>query len=100
MRIKDDIKNIAPTPAAYQAIRQDARNKGAASLSLREIAAVRKQKTKRLKLQPKHVIDRDRGRDHEVSKDWFTLNNPEELVKECEAVDELSRKIPKGRQRN
>ena len=46
MSIKDYIKNSAPTPVAYQAIRQDAKNKGTASLSMREIdreiAAVRK----------------------------------------------------------
>src|SRR5476649_1147194 len=34
MSIKDYIKNIAPTPSAYQAIRQDAKSKGAASLSM------------------------------------------------------------------
>ncbi len=46
MSIKDYIKNIAPTPVAYQAIRQDAKNRGASLLSLREIdreiAAVRR----------------------------------------------------------
>ena len=51
MSIKDYIKNIAPTPAAYQAIRQDAKSKGTASLSMREIereiAAVRKQQAKK-----------------------------------------------------
>ncbi len=51
MSIKDYIKNIAPTPPAYQAIRQDAKSKGAASLSMREIdreiAAVRKQQAKK-----------------------------------------------------
>ena len=51
MSIKDYIKNIAPTPAAYQAIRQDAKNKGTVSLSMREIdreiAAVRKQRRKK-----------------------------------------------------
>jgi hypothetical protein len=49
--IKDYIKNIAPIPSAYQAIRQDARSKGAASLSMREIdreiAAVRKQQARK-----------------------------------------------------
>ena len=48
MSIKDYIKNIAPTPLAYQAIRQDAKSKGSASLSMREIdreiATVRKQR--------------------------------------------------------
>ena len=51
MGIKDYIKNIAPTPPVYQAIRQDAKNKGANRLSLREIdreiAAVRRQQTKK-----------------------------------------------------
>ena len=51
MSIKDYIKNIAPTPPDYQAIRQDAKSKGANLLSLREIdreiAAVRKQETKK-----------------------------------------------------
>ena len=51
MSIKDYIKNIAPTPVAYQAIRQDAKNKGTASLSMREIdreiAAVRKQQAEK-----------------------------------------------------
>jgi|GEM_PF-2447545 len=47
MSIKDYIKNIAPTPPAYRAIREDARRKGASGLSMRtidrEIAAVRRQ---------------------------------------------------------
>lgn len=51
MSIKDYIKNIAPTPPAYQSIRQDARNKGTSSLGLREIdreiAAMRRQQTKK-----------------------------------------------------
>jgi prevent-host-death family protein len=51
MSIKDYIKNIAPTPPAYQSIRQDAKSKGAASLSMqeidREIAAVRRQQPKK-----------------------------------------------------
>ena len=51
MSIKDYIKNIAPTPTAYQAIRQHAKSKGSASLSMREIdreiAAVRKQQAKK-----------------------------------------------------
>ena len=51
MSIKDYIKNIAPTPLAYQAIRQDAKSKGANLLSQRkidrEIASVRKQQTKK-----------------------------------------------------
>ena len=56
MSIKDYIKNIAPTPVAYQAIRQDAKNKGTASLSMREIdqeiAAVRKQQQKKKSKPP------------------------------------------------
>ncbi len=50
MSIRDYIKNIASAPTAYQAIRQDAKSKGSASLSLleidREIAEVRKQQAK------------------------------------------------------
>jgi hypothetical protein len=53
MSIKDYIKNIAPTPPAYQVIRQDAKNKGTSLLSLREIdreiAAVRRQQAKKSK---------------------------------------------------
>jgi prevent-host-death family protein len=48
MSVKDYIKNIAPTPLAYRAIREDARRKGANDLSMREInreiAAVRQQR--------------------------------------------------------
>jgi len=51
MSIKDYIKNIAPTPPAYQAIREDARNKGTNLMSMREIdreiVAVRKQQAKK-----------------------------------------------------
>jgi prevent-host-death family protein len=51
MSIKDYIKNIAPTPPAYQAVRQDAKSKATSLLSLREIdreiAAVRKQQAKK-----------------------------------------------------
>jgi prevent-host-death family protein len=51
MSIKDYIKNIAPTPPAYQAIRQDANSKGTSLLSMREIdreiAGVRKQQAKK-----------------------------------------------------
>ena len=51
MSIKDYIKNVAPTPPAYQAIRQDAKSKSSSLLSLREIdreiAAVRKQQAKK-----------------------------------------------------
>jgi prevent-host-death family protein len=53
MSIKDYNKNIAPTPPAFQAIRQDAKNKGTNRLSLREIdreiAAVRRQQAKKEK---------------------------------------------------
>jgi prevent-host-death family protein len=56
MSIRDYIKNIAPTPSAYRAIRQEARRKGAASLSMREIdreiAAVRKQQAKKRSKPP------------------------------------------------
>ena len=51
MSINDYIKNIAPTPVAYQAIRQDAKTGGASLLSLREIdreiAEVRRQQAKK-----------------------------------------------------
>lgn len=56
MSIKDYIKNIAPTPPAYRAIREDARRKGANELSMREIdreiAAVRRQRPARNGKQP------------------------------------------------
>ena len=46
MSVKDYIKNIAPTPIAYSASRQEAKRKGVSSLSMREIdreiAAVRR----------------------------------------------------------
>ena len=46
MSVKDYIKNIAPTPTAYKAIREEAKRNGASSLSVREIdreiAAVRR----------------------------------------------------------
>jgi len=46
MSVKDYIKNIAPAPEAYKATREDARRKGASSISVREIdreiAAVRR----------------------------------------------------------
>ena len=51
MSIKDYIKNIAPTPPPYQAVRQDAKSKATSLLSLREIdreiAAVRKKQAKK-----------------------------------------------------
>jgi len=56
MSIKDYIKNIAPTPPAYRAIREDARRKGANELSMREInreiSAVRRQGQARNGKQP------------------------------------------------
>jgi prevent-host-death family protein len=46
MSIRDYIKNVAPTPAAYRAIRDDAKRKGTNTMSdreiEREIAAVRR----------------------------------------------------------
>jgi len=39
MSVRDFIRNIAPTPAAYQAIRQDAKRNGRSSLTTREINA-------------------------------------------------------------
>ena len=57
MRIRDYIKNIAPTPAAYKAIRDEAKRKGTSSLSMRdidrEIAAVRASRTKTTKKKRK-----------------------------------------------
>ena len=56
MGIKDYIKNIAPTPPAYRAIREDARRNGANKLSMREIdreiAAVRRQRQSKNGKQP------------------------------------------------
>jgi prevent-host-death family protein len=53
MSVKDFIKNIAPTPAAYRAIRDEAKRKGTSSLSMREmdreIAAVRTSRGKKVK---------------------------------------------------
>jgi prevent-host-death family protein len=50
MSVRDYIRNIAPTPAAYQAIRQEAKMNGSSSLSMREvnreIAAYRRQAKK------------------------------------------------------
>jgi prevent-host-death family protein len=37
MSVRDYIRNIAPTPAAYRAIRQEAKKNGSSSLSMREI---------------------------------------------------------------
>ena len=56
MSIKDYIKNIAPTPPAYRAIREDAKRKGTNQLSMREIdreiAAVRRQRQVKNSKQP------------------------------------------------
>src|ERR1043166_2205629 len=50
MSVRDYIRNIAPTPAAYRAIRQEAKKNGSSSLSMaeinREIAAHRRQAKK------------------------------------------------------
>ena len=50
MSVRDYIRNIAPTPTAYQAIRQEAKKNGSSSLSMREvnreIAAYRRQSRK------------------------------------------------------
>ena len=50
MSVRDYIRNIAPSPAAYRAIRQEARKNGSSSFSMREvdreIAAHRRQSTK------------------------------------------------------
>jgi len=57
MGIKDYIKNIAPTPAAYQSLRDEAKRNGTSSLSVREIdreiAAARREK--RTKRTTKHI---------------------------------------------
>jgi prevent-host-death family protein len=37
MSVRDYIRNVAPTPAAYRAIRQEARNSGSSHMSMREI---------------------------------------------------------------
>jgi hypothetical protein len=53
--IKEYIKNVARSPAAYEAIRADAKSKGTSSLSLREIdreiAAVRREQSRRTKIK-------------------------------------------------
>jgi prevent-host-death family protein len=53
MGMRDYIRNIAPTPAAYRAIRQEAKTNGGSSLSMREInreiAAYRRQAKKNSK---------------------------------------------------
>jgi prevent-host-death family protein len=56
MSVKDYIKNIAPTPTAYSAARQEAKRKGTGGLSMREIdreiAAVRRAQDKGKRRQP------------------------------------------------
>ena len=56
MSIKDYIKNVAPAPEAYTATRQEAKRKGASSLSMREIdreiAKVRQARAKGTRTQP------------------------------------------------
>ena len=51
MSVRDYIRNIAPTPAAYLAIRQEANQKGTSSMTMREIdrevAAHRRQAKKK-----------------------------------------------------
>jgi len=53
MSVKDYIANVAPAPAAYAASRQDAKRNRTSELSMRdidrEIAAVRKVRSKRSK---------------------------------------------------
>jgi prevent-host-death family protein len=50
MGVRDYLRNIAPTPAAYRAIRQEAKRSGTSALSMREIdreiAATRRQPRK------------------------------------------------------
>jgi hypothetical protein len=49
--VREFIRQLAPTPPAYQAIREDARRKGTGKLTMqqidREIAAVRRQQAKK-----------------------------------------------------
>jgi predicted DNA-binding protein len=55
--VREYIRQIAPTPPALQAIRQDARKKGSHKLTMRqidtEVAAVRRPPAKRSRKQPK-----------------------------------------------
>jgi hypothetical protein len=39
MSVRDYIRNIAPTPAAYQAIRQEAKQNGSSSFTVSEVSA-------------------------------------------------------------
>ena len=56
MSVKDYIKNIAPTPSAYAAMREEAKRKGTSVLSAREIereiAAVRRSHGKKKPNKP------------------------------------------------
>ena len=49
--LREFVRQIAPTPPAYQAIREDARRKGTSKLTMaqinREVAAVRRQHDKK-----------------------------------------------------
>ena len=51
MSVREYIRNIAPTPAAYRAIRKEARKNGSGALSMseidREITALRRSRKKR-----------------------------------------------------
>jgi prevent-host-death family protein len=56
MGVRDYLRNVAPAPAAFRAIREDARRKGTSVLTARdierEIAAVRRDKAKRKNKKP------------------------------------------------
>jgi prevent-host-death family protein len=56
MSVRDYIRNIAPTPPSFAALRADAKRKGLDKLSMRDIdrtiAAVRRQKSKKAGKQP------------------------------------------------
>jgi PHD/YefM family antitoxin component YafN of YafNO toxin-antitoxin module len=56
LSLRDFIRNIAPTPPAFRAIRAEAKRKGVDTLSdrdiEREIAAVRRERAKRGRKQP------------------------------------------------
>jgi PHD/YefM family antitoxin component YafN of YafNO toxin-antitoxin module len=55
MSVRDYIRSIAPTPAAYRSIRQEAKKNGSSSLSMREInseIAAYRRKAKKAGSQP------------------------------------------------
>jgi PHD/YefM family antitoxin component YafN of YafNO toxin-antitoxin module len=56
LSLRDFIRNIAPTPPAFRAVRAEAQRKGVSTLSdrdiEREIAAVRRERAKRGRKQP------------------------------------------------